>query len=139
MKRLLPKEDRECLECNKIYQWNERNINGLCKACRNKFYNRNQRLKPEEKKKPYPLELNESKKRYRRIVRELNAAQTPEERRAIYKRELDYMIESGIWEWCIDLRSSVILKNPGSGKRGRKAYIENQLPNTKDWNDKQLD
>lgn len=133
MKKLLPKEDRKCLECNEIYEWTEKNLHGLCIRCRTRLYNRNQRLKPEEKKKPYPLNANEMKKRYRRIVRDLDAAETHEERRAIYKRELDYMIESGIWEWCIDLRIQIPLQNPGSGKRGRKAYIENQLPNTKNW------
>ena len=132
MKKLLPKEDRECLECKKIYQWNERNLYGLCVSCRNKYYNRKQKLKPEERKKPYPLELNEAKKRYRKIIRDLNAAETHEERRKIYARELDYMIQSGIYEWCVDLRIQII-KRPGSGKRGRKAYTEKELPNTKNW------
>lgn len=133
------KESKECLQCKSIYQWSTRNIHGLCVKCRNKRYSITQRLKPEEKKKPYPLGLNEMKKRYRRIVRELDAAETPKERRSIYKRELDYMIESGIWQWCVDLRPSPNIKNPDTGKRGRKAHIEKQLPNTKEWNDKQLD
>jgi hypothetical protein len=139
MKRLLPKEDRECLDCKGIYQWTERNLLGLCPRCVSKRNNARQRLKPEEKKKPYPLEVNEMKRRYRRIIKELDAAETTEERQVIYARELDYMIEIGIYEWCVDLRHTPELKNPGSGKRGRKFTIQKQLPNTKDWNDEQLD
>lgn len=111
-------EKRECFECGEVYDWNLRNIYGLCVPCRKRHYRKSAKKKPEDYKKPYPLNENEKRVRYRRIQRELDEAETPEARRAVYSRELDFMIQSGIWEWCTDLRFSTKIIQKG-GKVGR--------------------
>ena len=132
--RNIPTEKRECKDCGKEYDWNIRNIYGFCPPCRKRFYVKQQRLGDKEYKKPYPLTANETRKRFRKIVKDLDNAFTREERRAIYNRELDFIMSNGIWEWCTDLRIQVV-QRPGSGKRGRKSYNDSksEYPNTKDW------
>lgn len=132
MKRIIDWIDKECKNCNIVFQATFRNKLGLCNKCRMQRLNRKTVL---ELKKPYPLDKNAKKKRYNRIQRELNKAETSEERRAIYARELDFMFETGIWEWCVDRRHSEPPIEPG--KMGRKPIIEINMklkhPNTKDW------
>ena len=131
--RKLQTEIRECLECGDTYDWNQRNIYCLCVPCRKRHYRKSTKKKPEDYKKPYPLNGNEKRVRYRRIQKELDAAETSEQRREIYARELEFMMESGIWLWCTDLRFSNQIIDRGSGKRGRKPLDRTAYPNTKDW------
>ena len=131
--RKLQTETRQCLECREEYQWNQRNIYCLCPNCRKRHYRKSQKLSEGEYKKPYPLNENEKRVRYRRIQKELDAAETREQRRKIYGRELEFMMESGIWLWCTDLRFSNQIIDRGSGKRGRKPLDRTAYPNTKDW------
>lgn len=132
--RNIPTEKRECKDCGKEYDWNIRNVYGYCPPCRKRFYVKQQRLGDKEYKKPYPLHINEQRVRYRRLQRELDNTFTAEERRKIYKRELDYMIDSGIFQWCTDLRTQIV-QRPGSGKIGRRPNKDSnkEFPNTKDW------
>jgi hypothetical protein len=134
--RKIQTETRVCLECREEYEWNARNIYCLCARCRKRHYRKSQKLSDEDYKKPYPLPTNEKRVRYRRLQKELDNTTTAEERRAIYSRELDYMIQSGIFEWCTDLRIQII-QRPGSGKKGRKPHTDSksEYPNTKDWYD----
>ena len=129
--RKIQTEIRECVQCGDTYDWNLRNIYCLCVPCRKRHYRKKQKLSAGEYKKPYPLNENEKRNRYRRIQRELDAATTKESRREIYGRELDYMIESGIWEWCIDLRFSNKIVNAGIGA-GRPKSKE-LAPDTRGW------
>lgn len=92
-----------------------------------------QNLKPEDYKKPYPLNENEKRVRHRRIQRELNNAETHEQRREIYRREIEFMIESGIWLWCVDMRFAPIVLDRGSGKRGRKSLDSKTIPDTRGY------
>lgn len=131
--RKLQTEIRECVECGEAYDWNQRNIYCLCVPCRKRHYRKAAKKKPEDYKKPYPLDENEKRVRHRRIRKELDNAETPEQRREIYGRELEFMMESGIWLWCTDLRFSNQIIDKGSGKRGRKSLADKNIPNTKDW------
>ena len=132
MKRIIDWIDKECKNCNIVFQATFRNKLGLCNKCRMQRLNRKTVL---ELKKPYPLDKNAKKKRYNRIQRQLNKAETSEERRAIYARELDFMFETGIWEWCVDRRHTRPPIEPG--KLGRKPLhttdVRLKHPNTKDW------
>ena len=125
-------EKRECKDCGQEYDWNIRNVYGFCPPCRKRFYVKQQRLGDKEHKKPYPLHVNEARKRYRRLQKELYNAFSAEERRAIYSRELDYMIQSGIFQWCTDLRVQVV-QRPGSGKIGRRPHRDSnkEYPDTR--------
>lgn len=125
-------EPRECNVCGQVYDWNMRNMYGLCVPCRKRHYTKKNRLKAHEYKKPYPLTDAEKARRYRNILKDLDGAKTKEERRAIYSRELEYMIQTGIWEWCIDLRFSTKTIEPG-GKVGRPAGQKTNLPDTRGW------
>ena len=132
MKRIIDWIDKECKNCNIVFQATSRNKLGLCNKCRMQRLNRKTVL---ELKKPYPLNPKEKIKRYRKIIRDLNKANTREERRAIYARELDFMFETGIWLWCVDRRHT---EPPiESGKLGRKPLHTTDArmkhPNTKDW------
>jgi hypothetical protein len=89
--------------------------------------------KPEDYKKPYPLNENEKRNRYRRIAKELNKAETSEQRREIYGRELEFMVQSGIWLWCVDIRFSTVVQDRGSGKRGRKPLDAKSIPDTRGY------
>lgn len=139
MKRITIYETKQCGECKQDFQSSNYNKSGLCKRCVMNRHNKSNRLKREEYKKPYPLSKNEQKKRYRRIIKELSKTITKEERRAIYKRELEYMISSGIWKWCIDIRSYGKYQAKEPGKIGRKPLDKTDVklkhPNTKDWHD----
>jgi len=129
----IPTEPRECTACGDVYDWNSRNIYCLCTPCRKRHYRKSQKLSPEDYKKPYPLTASQKRARYNRIVKELNQAQTPEQRREIYGRELEYMIESGIWLWCVDIRFSNQIIDRGSGKRGRKPLNGKSIPDTRGY------
>ena len=131
--RKIETEIRECVECGEAYDWNSRNIYCLCAPCRKKHYRKKQNLKPEDYKKPYPLNENEKRVRHRRIQRELNKAETHEQRREIYRREIEFMIESGIWLWCVDMRFAPIVLDRGSGKRGRKSLDSKTIPDTRGY------
>ncbi len=131
--RKLQTEIRECVECGDQYDWNQRNIYCMCLSCRKRHYRKSAKKKPEDYKKPYPLNENEKRVRHRRIRNELEKAETTEQRREIYGRELEFMMESGIWLWCTDLRFSNQIIDRGSGKRGRKPLDRTAYPNTKDW------
>lgn len=128
--RKLPTESRECVNCGNTYEWNNRNVYCFCAPCRKKHYRKKQNLKPEDYKKPYPLTPYQKRARYNRITKELNKAETHEQRREIYAREIEYMIESGIWLWCVDMRF-VIVEDRGSGKRGRKSLDSKSIPDTR--------
>ena len=119
MKRIIDWINKECKNCNIVFQATSRNKLGLCSKCRMQRLNRKTVL---ELKKPYPLDKNAKKRRHNKILKDLNNAHTKEERRAIYARELDFMFETGIWEWCIDRRHMEPPKEPG--KMGRKPIIE---------------
>jgi len=129
-------EHRDCKECGQTYDWNLRNIFGLCPVCRKKHYNRQARLKESEYKKPYPLAHVDKIKRHRRLVSELNKTETKAQRRAIYNRELDWIMSNGIWEWCVDLRISNTVAQKG-GKVGRPNKINKALPDTRNWHDEE--
>ena len=131
--RKIPTEPRECVECGDAYEWNSRNIYCLCVPCRKSHYKKSQKLSDEDYKKPYPLNQNEKRNRYRRIAKELDKAETPEQRREIYRREMEYMIESGIWLWCVDIRFSTKVIDRGSGKRGRKSLDSKTIPDTRGY------
>lgn len=131
--RKLPTEVKECANCGDTYDWNSRNIYCLCVPCRKRHYKKTQKLSEEDYKKPYPLNENEKRLRHRRIQRELNAAETHEQRREIYRKEIEFMIESGIWLWCTDLRFTPIILEKGSGKRGRKSLESKSIPDTRGY------
>ena len=131
--RKLQTEIRECVECGDTYDWNQRNIYCMCLSCRKRHYRKKAKKKPEDYKKPYPLNENEKRVRHRKIRNELDKAETTEQRREIYGRELEFMMESGIWLWCVDIRFSNQIIDRGSGKRGRKPLDSKVIPSTKDW------
>ena len=131
--RKLQTEIRECLECGDTYDWNQRNIYCMCLSCRKRHYRKSAKKKPEDYKKPYPLNENEKRVRHRRIRNELEKAETTEQRREIYGRELEFMMESGIWLWCTDLRFSTVVQDRGSGKRGRKPLDAKSIPDTRGY------
>ena len=131
--RKLQTEIRECVECGDQYDWNQRNIYCMCVPCRKRHYKKSQKLSEEERKKPYPLTENEKRVRYRRIIKDLNNAYTREERREIYARELEFMMESGIWLWCTDIRFSTKVIDRGSGKRGPKPLDGKSIPDTRGY------
>lgn len=135
--RNIKTEPRECKDCGQTYDWNMRNIYGYCPPCRKRFYVKKQRLDQSGKKdykKPYPLKQNDQRRRYKRIQKDLDNAWTREEWREVFARELDYIVSSGILEWCTDIRTQII-QRPGSGKVGRKPHTDSktEYPNTKDW------
>ena len=132
--RNIQTEKRNCKDCGQEYDWNIRNIYGYCPKCRKRFYVKQQRGGDKEYKKPYPLHINEQRVRYRRLQRELDNTSTSEERRIIYRRELDFILTNGIWEWCTDIRTQIV-QRPGSGKIGRRPHTDSnsEYPNTKDW------
>lgn len=131
--RKLQTEIRECVECGDQYDWNQRNIYCMCVPCRKRHYKKSAKKNPEDYKKPYPLTENEKRVRYRRIIKDLNNAYTREERREIYARELEFMMESGIWLWCTDIRFSTKVIDRGSGKRGRKSLDGKSIPDTRGY------
>ena len=134
--RRIQTEPKDCKHCGQTYDWNCRNIFGLCPVCRKKHYNRQARLKGIEYKKPYPLAHVDKIKRHRRLVSELNKTETKAQRRAIYNRELDWIMSNGIWEWCVDLRISNTVAQKG-GKVGRPNKINKALPDTRNWHDEE--
>lgn len=113
---------KECKECGIEYQWSMYNKKELCLKCRQRMYNTKKKLAPEDRKKKYPLTEAEKRSRYNRIKSELNKAKTREERREIYKRELDYIIQSGIFLWLTDWRPSFkkLVSPERKGIKGRK-------------------
>ena len=129
MKRTKPFEERPCTECGTPYKHYATTKHPYCRVCRDKHFNKMQVLKPEERKKPYPLTSAEKRSRYNRIKKELNNAWTRDEWRAIFRKNMEEIIQTGIWEWCIDLRQAPQPK--GNSRAGRQPKIEYQYPDTR--------
>jgi hypothetical protein len=86
-------------------------------------------MKPEERKKPYPLDNSKRRSRYRRMIRELNNCLDRVERIEQLKKNIEEMIGNGIWEWCCDVR----LPQPPKGydRAGRQKAPKNEYPDTR--------
>ena len=129
MKGPKPFEEKACIQCGTPYKHYPATKHNLCRGCRDKHFNKKQALKPEERKKPYPLNSAQKRSRYNRIKKELDNAWTRDEWREIFRKNLEEVIQTGIWEWCIDLRQTPEPK--GYGRAGRQPKIENQYPDTR--------
>ncbi len=136
MKRKIVWIDKRCKTCDIEYKTTYMNKSGLCKKCRMREHNKKNLLSEDEFKKPYPLESSEKIKRYRRIKRALNKAGSREEQKALIAKEFDYIVESGIWLWCIDRRTEGVEVKREIGKRGRKKLVDTdsklKYPSTKE-------
>lgn len=130
MKKAKPFEEKACVECQSPYKHYSTTKHPLCNKCRNQFYNRNQRLKPEEYRLHYPLTENEKRKRYNRLRKSLNNCVNRKACIEQIQKNLDEMIELGIWKWCVDSR--IPIKSKGYHTRGRRKAVSNEYPNTKD-------
>lgn len=120
MKREKQFELKECSECGTEYKHYPTKLYQLCEVCTKKHRREQNRLKPEEHKKHYPLDKNEQKKRYTRLRQALDKCNTREDKTKFYDKVLKEMHETGIYLWCIDLRFPVKTIERGSGKVGRK-------------------
>ena len=120
MKRTKQFELKPCSECGSEYKHYATKRTELCPSCTKKSYLKRNRLTEEEKKKSYPLDKKEQKRRYTRLRRALNQCETREEKNAFYDAVFKEMQETGIYLWCIDLRIPVKPQERGSGIRGRK-------------------
>ncbi len=120
MKRTKQFELKECSQCGTEYKHYAVKKYQLCVECTKKHRSAQSRMTLDERKKPYPLNKNEQKKRYTRLRKALNNCRTREEKNAFYDRVLKEIIETGIYLWCTDLRQPVKPLEPGSGKTGRK-------------------
>ncbi len=129
MKRKIIWEDKVCKICSIEYKTTYMNKTGLCKKCRMREHNKKNKLSPEQKKKPYPLDDKEKIKRYRRLKREFAKAQTREEQKQLISNAFEYIVESGIYLWCIDRRTEENVQRE-TGKKGRKAFARTE-PNLK--------
>jgi hypothetical protein len=129
MKGPKPFEERPCTECSTPYKHYATTKHHLCSKCRNRLYARMQRLTPEERKKPYPLNKSERRSRYRRMIRELNNCLDRGERIEQLKKNIDEMVGLGIWTWCEDVR----LPQPPKGydRAGRQKAPKNEYPDTR--------
>lgn len=134
--RVLETEDRVCNQCGAEYVWTIRNRFGLCKPCRERRNKTINNLKPEERKKKYPLDHNARNRRYRRLQSELNKTYDRAEWKKIFHREWETITTTGIFEWCTDLRTVVILRK-GAGRIGplpkNQTDMNEKWPSTKDW------
>lgn len=121
MKREKQFELKECSECGQEYKHYSAKRNQLCIPCTKKDYLKRNRLKPEEYKKNYPLELKDRKRRYTRLRNALESldVMSKEERTEYWDNLLKEIEELGIMTWCTDLRHSTKPKEPGRGKAGR--------------------
>ena len=129
MKRPKPFEERECMECSTPYKHYSTTKHHLCAPCRNRYYNTMQRMKPEDRKKPYPLNKSERRSRYRRLMRELGKCIDRVDWQIQLRKNIDDMIENGIWQWCSDVR----LPQPPKGydRAGRQKAPKNEYPDTR--------
>ena len=114
-------ELRKCNTCGEEYKHYAVKKFPLCLQCTKKHRRELNRMTAEERKKPYPLNKNEQKKRYTRLRRALSKCETREEKNAYYDEVLKEIHDTGIYVWCTDLRQPVKPMEPGSGKKGRKA------------------
>jgi hypothetical protein len=120
MKRTKQFELKPCSECGSEYKHYATKRTQLCPSCTKKSYLKRNRLTEEEKKKSYPLDKKEQKRRYTRLRQGLAKCETREEKQKFYDAVLKEMIDTGIYLWCIDLRIPVKPQERGSGIRGRK-------------------
>lgn len=127
-------EIQPCSQCGETYEHYSTNKNKACKPCRMKIHSSRGRLKPEDKKKPYPLDNKERKKRYTRLRNAFIEFQTREERTIYYDNILKEMEETGIMLWCVDLRPGTKPRGVREGKGRMSNAQRNPLlkyPNTK--------
>lgn len=140
--RALPTENRVCNNCSAEYVWTVRNRFGLCTPCRQSRNQQSTRMKPEDKKKNYPLSHNERNKRYRRLRSDLNKSYNRSEWKRMFNREWDWLMSNGVFEWCTDLRTTTIIRK-GSGKIGPLPKGQTDLklkwPSTKNWDGEVVD
>lgn len=128
--------ESNCIVCDTKYILYPTTKLKLCARCRQKEYNKRNKLTEEERKKPYPLTPSQKLSRYRSLKKQLAKLNNKKEMAAFWDKQLDFIIESGIWTWCIDLRPTKPRHLMEAGKRGRKPneQIRASLkyPNTKD-------
>lgn len=129
MKRTKPFEVRECKECGGPYQHYSTTKHPLCNKCRMQFYNRKQRMKPEDKKKPYPLDKSKRRSRYRKLMSDLNKCISREQWVEQLRKNIDDMVQLGIWTWCSDMRLPEVPK--GYDRPGRQKAVIKQYPDTR--------
>jgi hypothetical protein len=129
MKKLKSFQERPCTQCEAPYKHYATTKHTLCDKCRQSYYNKMQRLKPDERKKPYPLSKSEKLSRHRRIKKELSACLYRREWQALLKKNIEDIMDNGIWTWCVDVRLPEVPK--GYDRPGRQPKIENQYPNTR--------
>jgi len=112
-------EIKACSRCGEDYEHFTTNINKACKKCRAKIYLEKHRLTDDEKKKSYPFDDKERKKRYTKIRQALDKCKTKEQRTQHYTKMLKEIEENGIYVWCTDLRPAVSPMERGRGYAGR--------------------
>lgn len=120
-------ETRICNDCgNDFHTVVPKNRCGKCQYQIQKPY-----VKEKFVKKPkYPLTPAESKKRWRKVKRELNNCWDSEERKAHYDKVLKEIEENGVLQWILDRRDKESL----DVKRIKRQFtIKKEYPNTKDW------
>jgi len=130
MKKAKPFEEKACVECQSPYKHYSTTKHPLCNKCRQMHYNKMQRMKPEQRKKPYPLDKSQRRSRYRKLMRELDKCIDRVDWQAQLRINIDDMIGNGIWEWCSDFRLPETPK--GYDRPGRQKAVTNAYPNTKD-------
>lgn len=140
--RILPTENRECNHCGVDYVWTVRNRYGLCPPCRTRRNHQANRMKPEDKKKKYPLDHNARNRRYRRLQSQLKKTHDRKEWKEMFSKEWDWLMSNGVFEWCTDLRSATVIRK-GAGRIGPlpkgKTDMKEKWPSTKDWNGEVVD
>lgn len=129
MKRTKPFEERPCTECETPYKHYATTKHPLCAKCRNRFYNKMQRMKPEDRKKPYPLDKSKRRSRYRKLMSDLNKCISREQWVQQLRKNIEDMVQLGIWTWCSDIRLPEVPK--GYDRPGRQSKIDNQYPDTR--------
>jgi hypothetical protein len=133
-------EIQTCNICDAEYKSYGQSKTGTCKGCRNKKYQERYRelrqQKSEETMMIYPLGINEQKRRYNRLKKELDACQTREERNAFYTKTINEMHENGLWDYCMSKTDKIEgrknIDDNGKPKVGRIGSKENEYPNTKE-------
>lgn len=132
-------EPHICEDCGIEYQKASITIHDKCKKCKQREYNKvNNKLKPDELKKPYPLDANDKKRRWNRIRKEHNKCLTREDLNQHYDKCFAEIYDLGIMEWIVDRRVTADkVKNPGNGNPGRPKNdaIKKALPDTRVMNE----
>ncbi len=138
MKRPKSFELRECTECATEYKHYPTKLVQLCEVCTKKWRAKQQRLKPEEHKKHYPLSVSERRRRYTRLRQGLQSLDVMDktEKTEYWDCVLKEIEDLGIMEWCTDLRHPVKPKNPGIGRVGRTP--NNATDPKKKWPDTRM-